>query len=116
LSAARTELTGRRPENQDAAASAAAAAAAASGVSAPSDTSLAAPSSPTRPTSSPSSSGRPRSRPTTPRSEGRLSGSTSLKSIHEALEPSGLTSPRQERAPSAASNGGSDKPLPALPS
>lgn len=51
------------------------------------------------------------SRPTTPRSEGRLSNSSSLKSIHEALEPSSISPPLEDSA-----SQGKEKPLPALPS
>jgi osomolarity two-component system response regulator SSK1 len=66
--------------------------------------------SPTSPTSPPSSRP-PKSRPTTPKQEGRISSSSSLHSIHEALEPSAVIRSEKERSPESPF----DKPLPALP-
>lgn len=98
LSAARTDLADRRPTGaQDDQASDATAQATDSPTQVPS-----------RPPASGSSGRRSSrgSRPTTPRSEGRLSNSSSLQSIHEALEDAGARRPGQSPQ---------EKPLPDIP-
>lgn len=112
LSAARTDLVGRRPSNPE---DAAVAVAAASGPTSVAHTAGSA-QPPSRPLSSQAGSGPGRrspsnSRPTTPRSEGRLSGSSSLRSIHEALEPTIASSPGTEMNTASPA----EKPLPPLP-
>lgn len=104
LSAARDNLVGRLPSPGPDAAS--------SVIPSTVDTSSAvhqlqalalSPASPPKAQNPPSTS-----RPTTPRPDGRLSSSSSLRSIHEVLEPAG--SEEVERVDSPY-----DKPLPALP-
>lgn len=108
LSAARDNLVGRLPSpGPDAASSVVPTTSdTASAINQLQSLSLTSTSPPKRSSQSPSGS-----RPTTPRPDSRLSNSSSLRSIHEVLEPAG----NDEGEANSRSGSPYDKPLPALP-